>query len=254
MDALADDRASLHGCVLAGNRALAACAQTILYRDVSLSAVSREAADLHLFSRTLSANCSLGALVKTLRISGSLESHPRYLFDEKPLLTPELLPFSHLPELRILTLGHVRLLGVDGMLAVLAMLPKLERLVCDGLFDQAALDLGTIYEDMETAISSVPPPRDVFPGLKGLRVEYGYWRHPAFANRILFNYPSVIAHLQHLDLSFACIEDTLSWAPVIRAAGATLRSLSITLADHDLLDRWDSTVQAPAAIERNGSS
>lgn len=212
IDTLADDRAPLRACILAGNRALATCAQTILYRDVSLSGVSREVADLHLFSRTLSAHPSLGALVKTLRISGSLESHPQYLFDEESLLTPELLPFSHLPELRILTLDHVWLLGVDGLLAVLAMLPKLERLVCDGLFDQAALDLGTIYEDMETAISSVPPPGDVLPGLKGLqvRIEYGYWRHPAFANRILFNHPSVIANLQHLDLSFACIEDTLS--------------------------------------------
>lgn len=197
MNTLADDRASLHACVLAGNRALAACAQTILYRDVSLSGVSHEVADLHLFSRTLSANPSLGALVKTLRISESLgiDSLP-CLNDEEPLLTPALLPFSRLSELRILTLLNVRVLGVDGFLAVLVMLPKLERLVCDTLVDQIALNRGTIYDDAEDTRLYVPPPRDRFPELIELRVEYGFWCHATFANRLLSSYSTATANLQ----------------------------------------------------------
>ncbi len=240
VDILADDPPTLCACALTGT-ALVACARTNLYKHIA-PAFSHQSQQGLLLSRTLSSNPALGTLVQSLKIS-------ERLCREQPLLTPELLPFHHLAELRVLTLYLVEISGVDGICAILAALPKLERLVCDSLLD-------TTHMIPPETTNEITSPRSksrlaLFPTLKELSVKHGHWRHAELAERLLLHRPSAIADLQSLDVSFGCSSEALAWVPVVRTAGARLRSLSMSMADRS--PRLDQ-LSSPAITEQHGAS
>lgn len=220
VDILADDPPTLCACALTG-KALMACVQTNLYKHIAPT-FSHQSQQGALLSRTLSSNPVLGTLVQSLKIS-------ERLYREQPLLTPELLSFHHLSELRVLTLYLVEVSGVDGIYGIIAALPKLERLICDSLLDATSYDLpGPTNEATDPRSKSHPAQ---FPTLKELAMKHGHWRHAELAEHLLSHNPSAVASLESLDVSFGCSGEALAWVPVVRAAGAHLRSLSLSMAD-----------------------
>lgn len=252
MEALEDDPASLCACALAG-RALATCVRTSLYRHIFLSSFSLQRVEIPLLSRTLAADPSLGPRVRSLEISDPRTGVvPWSLPPVRPLcVTPELPLLHHLSELRTLILHQVLLHSMDSFLTVLAMFPKLEDLVCHTLLD-ATSNNGGAADDAVELITLNALQRRPFPSLRALVINNGYWNsHTVLADRLLLDDEAAIAGLQLLDLDFGSTAGTLWWAPVIRAAGATLLSLSISVVDPT---PDDTIMSVPAGIERFGAS
>lgn len=233
---LADDPATLRACAQAGNWTLTTCAHTILYRRIVLSDFHTHAAQLPLLARTVASNPSLGALVTILLVTDARGVVPWYPYPGQPLLTPALLPFCRLSQLRVLRLHQIRLLGVGGLLATVAVLPKLECLGCNTLWDRRACRRNTINDDVDVGLTDIPTCIDLFPRLKELVISGGHWRHAAFARRLLLDYRVGIADLEAIVVYFKQATQALRWVPVIRAASATLRTLSVSMSDRMLGD------------------
>lgn len=252
MEALEDDPASLCACALAG-RALATCVRTSLYRHIFLSSFSLQRVEIPLLSRTLAADPSLGPRVRALEISDPRTGVvPWSLPPVRPLcVTPELPLLHHLSELRTLILHQVLLHSMDSFLTVLAMFPKLEDLVCHTLVDATSNNGGAANDAVEP-ITLNALHRRPFPRLQALVINNGYWNsHTVLADRLLLDHEAALAGLQLLDLDFGSTSGTLWWAPVIRAACATLHSLSISVVDQT---PDDTITSVPAGIEQFGAS
>lgn len=248
LGSLADEPATLRACALAGNWALTTCARTMLYNHIVLSDFPIHAAQMPLLARTIASNPALGALVTALLITDARGVVPWYPYPRQPLLRPALLPFCHLLQLRVLKLHQLRIMGVEGLLATLAMLPRLECLGCDTLWDQRACHRNTIDDDADVGLTEITG-IDSFPKLKELVISGGYWRHAAFALRLLRNYRMGIANLEVIAINLEQATQALRWVPVIRAASATLRTLSMSLSDRMLRDE-----ETPSGAEQYGTS
>lgn len=254
MEALEDDPASLCACALAG-RALATCVRTSLYRHIFLSSFSLQRVEIPLLSRTLAADPSLGPRVRALEISDPRTGVvPWSLPPVRPLyVTPELPLLHHLSELRTLILHQVLLHSIDSssFLTVLAMFPKLEDLVCHTLLDATSNNGGAANDAVEPITLDALQQRP-FPSLRALVIDNGYWNsHTILADRLLLDDEAALANLQLLDLDLGSTSGTPWWVPVIRAAGATLRSLSISVVDPT---PGDTVTSVPAGIEQFGVS
>lgn len=241
MEFLDDDSSALCACALTA-KALAACAQAILYRHVTLLGLSYGIGTKYArprLIRSIAANPSLGALVKSLRMSGSvpsrLPSHPhgRGEGGGETVIRPGTLPFHQLSQLLVLDLRFVVFAQIDNLLDILAMLPKLERLVCSHIgTDEESEHLPMPVSDVMNHSQELAQ----FPKLKTFIVKnLASVVYRALADRLLLpRYRVMIAELQVVDISLiydALPSDALAWVSTIDIARARLRSLSIFVAD-----------------------
>ncbi|KAI0350760.1 hypothetical protein OH77DRAFT_1001993 [Trametes cingulata] len=250
IDNMDDDLPTLRQCALT-NKALLACARANLYRHITLNGYAYEKAQL--LSRTLRAEPTLGSLIRSLRISRLIYpdgiAHDVYL-------TPDLLPFHLLNELREFTLHWMQLQRVDELITIVAALPRLERFVCDTLVDESPAPLPLEYAAMraleaENVLRRPTADPALFPRLKELVIKHGPWSHLILAQKLLLTHRTVVEGLHLIDISFGGTGEALAWVPVIRAAGPRLQSLSISMTDRsarhteqalplDLLEQYKS--------------
>ncbi|KAI0668035.1 hypothetical protein C8Q78DRAFT_268244 [Trametes maxima] len=236
---LEGDLTALRQCALTSS-ALLACARENIYHDVTLAGWVKKA---RLLCRTLLENTTIGAHIKFLKISHlvdpSSSSRPG-LKAADVYVTPELLPFCRLPNLRSLSIKCVQLHRADDVLKIVAVLPRLESLACETLIDDGSTLLLTPFggPDMLTSRSDeglvhLPSIVNVarFPKLKQLTVKHGSWNHSALAKRLLLHYRGRIDGLTKIDVSFGNTPDALAWVPVIRTAAARMQSVRISMAD-----------------------
>ncbi|KAI0363795.1 hypothetical protein BV20DRAFT_1116695 [Pilatotrama ljubarskyi] len=249
MDYLEDDLSALRSCAIT-NKALLSCARANMYRNIRL--VGHAYRQSQLLSRTLRAEPTLGSLVRSLRISGLIAPHTST--GSELYLTPDVLPFHLLHELRELTLHWMQLRRVDDLVAIVATLPALERLACDTLVDDSSAELPLEHAATRAAENILQRPRPdpaLFPRLKELLIKHGPWNHSAFAKTLLLSHRVAIESLQLIDISFGGTAEALAWVPVIGVAGPRLQSLSISMTDRssrhaeqalplDTLEQYDS--------------
>ncbi|KAI0325076.1 hypothetical protein GY45DRAFT_292089 [Cubamyces sp. BRFM 1775] len=214
------------------NRSLLSCARLSLYHSITVSNVGLRRADL--LSRTLRAAPELGALVKSLKISRLMRVDPYdsgYTYGVP--LTPELLPFHLLPSLNTLYLHSLALRqgsqGIDDLIAIVGSLPRLETLLCDILMQDR--------QDLELDVHPRPPH---FPVLRELVFIDGDWSHWTFATQLLLSYPRSLDQLERVTISFPSRSsaDSLSWIPLIRAAGPHVRVVNIPITDTSMRVRY----------------
>ncbi|KAH9884497.1 hypothetical protein C8Q73DRAFT_719351 [Cubamyces lactineus] len=234
VEMLGDDPRALRHIALT-SRPLLDCARYGLYGSIILSDATFHRAEL--LSRTLRADPKLGALVRSLKCSSSFRhGQSGTHLHQKPSLTLEMIPFHLLLNLRSLELHSIELRhGVEGFIAIVGSLPRMERLLCDTLV-QSFLGPTEVHlprRHPESPASSPPvPPR--FPTLRELVVKHGSWVHGEFANRLLRNHRGSLDSLESITISFGSTAQALLWVPVIRAAGPRLRHVSISTADRSV--------------------
>ena len=228
---LEDDPSTLRHIALTSH-ALLSCARSSLYKSINVS--SNAFCRVDLLSRTLRADPQLGALVKSLKLSGLLRDDP---FDTRALQTPsepftsDLLPFYLLLNLHTLNMESVTLTrGIDDLIAIMGSLPSLKRLIC---YQLAQCDSqGPMRPRPPPSSASLAPPQSLrFPILRELVITYGRWSHWEFATQLLQNYLDSVGRLESIVISMRAAVDALMWVPVIRAAGRWLRMASMSIAD-----------------------
>ncbi|KAI0643547.1 hypothetical protein C8Q79DRAFT_187431 [Trametes meyenii] len=237
---LEGDLTALRQCALT-NSALLACARENLYHDITLTGWVKKA---RLLGRTLRENMTIGAHVKYLKISrlvdpSSSTSCRPGLTAVDVHLTPEILPFCRLPNLRGLAMKWVQLHRADDVLKIAAVLPRLESLACETLIEDGSILLHTPFGGPDMLISRLDEGlnrlsiADVarFPKLKQLIVKHGSWNHNALAKRLLLHHRGSIDGLEKIDVSFGNTPDALAWVPVILTAAARMQSVRISMAD-----------------------
>lgn len=234
VEMLGDDPQTLRHIALT-SRSLLNCARYGLYGSITLSDTTFHQAEL--LSSTLRADPKLGALVRSLKCSSSFpHDQSGTHLHQKPSLTLEMIPFHLLLNLRSLELHSIELRhGVEGFVAIIGSLPRMERLVCDTLV-QSFLGPTEVYlprPHSESPTSSpLPPPR--FPTLRELVIKHGSWAHGTFANWLLQSNSESLDTLESITISFGSTAQALLWVPVIRAAWPRLRHVSISTADRSV--------------------
>ncbi|KAI0628344.1 hypothetical protein C8Q77DRAFT_1162336 [Trametes polyzona] len=224
---LQGDGSTIRACMLSG-KAVFSCAQATLYRDISFTGSQvRIHSRARRLSRTLRAHPSLGSLVQSLTISGFFQVSLRTDIDFWHFLTPLLLPFSLLTDLRALTLTVSDIADPAGFMAVVAVLPRLERLVCNSVNvimnkpDSWLAAKDAAYSDKP--LTPFPQPKHII--LKHINEFLG-----CYAERLLLEHENGNAiQLEDIELSAGYHEGVYAWVPVIRASGSRLRHLSIAV-------------------------
>ncbi|KAI0363794.1 hypothetical protein BV20DRAFT_975195, partial [Pilatotrama ljubarskyi] len=231
---LEDDVSTLQHCALS-NKAMLSCARANLYRNIRFIGYAYR--QLQLLSRTLQAEHTLGSLVRSLRISGVSPFGDRGIYTDF-FLTPDVLPFHLLSQLRELNLHGMQFCHIDDLVAIVGALPALERLVCDALIDDMLPllpleQVGQRIFQRSNGLEQPWPDPAQLPRLKELVIKNGQhrWEHWTLSKRLLMVHPVALQGLQLIDVSVGCVAEAAAWVPVIRAASLRLHSLSITMAD-----------------------
>ncbi|KAI9064995.1 hypothetical protein FKP32DRAFT_536483 [Trametes sanguinea] len=228
IDGLEDDTHALLNCALV-NPAFLACSRKVLYKNIVLAGIALSKA--WLLSRTLTADPTIAALVRALRIS-DLRLSPT--FDafvpsgENAYLTSDLLPFWCLSELRTLQLLSVDCRATSDVVLILRSLPRLERLQCEDLSDVVPSESATFTRAQGPGLTA---DEDTLPILKELVVKHGLWKYAELAEELAGDYPTIISNLRVLDFSFGLTAQAFRWVPIIRAAGPHLQSVSVSVTD-----------------------
>lgn len=236
-DLLSGDDSStgtLYNCALTGQE-LHIYARASLYRSITLADSVPALAKARKLSQTLNANPPLGALVRTLTLSQITLGNGNALGDgrfSRPRLA-DLLPWHLLCELRGLTLDLVRLRTGDSLVAVISVLPRLKMLNCRHFWDRSRWrwPLPVTFTESPDPILDIDPPDSArFPTIKTIAIYYKDWTHTTLVERLLQDDGWAVRAMQVINLAFAygsaC---TLLWVPVIHAAAAQLRSITIPM-------------------------
>ncbi|KAH9884486.1 hypothetical protein C8Q73DRAFT_353896 [Cubamyces lactineus] len=227
IDLLADDKTALCSCATT-SQAFLPRAREHLYRNIVL--------DGHALEKLISLNDALESpalapLVKTLSLSRLAVITFHHESRGCPIvLVPDLLPFHRLSCLRSLVLEEIHLHRPEDLVRIAGQLPQLERLVCDKLVVRSVDAFGPPDEMAVTAKPQSMP--SSLPVLKEFVVRHGTWDHAVFADRLLRDYQRSVTSLESVEVSFGGTADALPWAPVLRAAGALLHTVVISMADH----------------------
>ncbi|CDO74926.1 hypothetical protein BN946_scf184706.g5 [Trametes cinnabarina] len=227
VDCLADDLYTLRQCAVV-NGPFPECARATLYRHITFKGEAM--GELRLLSRTLSIDPRMGALVKTLEISDLAHTPRSHAGSPNIHLVRESLPFHMLSQLHTLRLYAMRYRGADELLSILVSLPRL-RLHCENVSDWYAFRSLLALPSPENLPRQPLPLGTLLPVLRTLVIKDGSWGHDKLAERLVNDYRETVRELRNIELSFGGSAEAIFWVPVIRAAGPSLRSISMSLAD-----------------------
>ncbi|KAI0653071.1 hypothetical protein C8Q70DRAFT_652908 [Cubamyces menziesii] len=227
LDLLANDKTTLCSCATA-SQAFLPRVREHLYCNIVLDGHALE--KLTSLNDALDSNPALASLVKTLSLSRLAVITSHHETRGRPVvLVPDLLPFYRLTFLRSLVLEEMHLHRPDDLVRIAGQLPQLERLVCDKLVVRSVDAFQPPDELSVTARPQGMP--SSFPTLKEFVVRHGTWDHAMLAEALLRDYQQSLQSLENIEISFGGTADALPWAPVLRAAGARLHTVVISMAD-----------------------